>query len=76
MSLNDIFRFANLKNVNLSNDEAIFILNFIKKNWLTLLKNQDISIIDKYKDNFSDDNYFKIKTTLIEYKNKYGKMFR
>lgn len=76
LSLNDIFNFASKSNINLSNEEAQFILNFLKANWYSLLKKQDISVLDKYKDNFSSDNFTKIRDNLLMYKNKYGRLFR
>ncbi len=76
LSLNDIFNFASKSNINLSNEEAQFILNFLKSNWYILLKKQDISVLDKYKDNFSSDNFTKIRDNLLMYKNKYGRLFR
>jgi len=76
LSLNDIYNFAYIKNINLSNEEALFILDYLKNNYLSLLKNQDINIIDKYKDKFSYNNYLALKSILIEYKNKYGNLFK
>lgn len=76
LSLNDIFTFASKSNIKLSNEEAQFILSFLRSNWYSLLKNQDISILDKYKDNFSPENFSKIKDNLLLYKNKYGRLFR
>lgn len=76
LSLNDIFTFASKSNINLSNEEAQFILSFLRSNWYSLLKNQDISILDKYKDNFSPENFKKIKDNLLLYKIKYGRLFR
>lgn len=76
LSLNDIFTFASNSNIKLSNEEAQFILSFLRSNWYSLLKNQDISILDKYKGNFSPENFRKIKDNLLLYKNKYGRLFR
>ena len=47
LSLNDIFNFASKNSVNLSLDEGEFILRFLKNNWYSLLKNQNIEVIDK-----------------------------
>jgi len=76
LSINDIYKFANFKNISLSSEEALFILDYIKNNYLDILKYQDISILDKYKDKFKYNNYLAIKDTLIEYKNKYGNLFK
>ena len=66
LSLNDIFNFAKKNSVNLSNEEASFILNFLKNNWYSLLKNQNIEIINSYKDNFSPNNFQRIKELLMK----------
>ena len=76
LSLNDIFNFASKNSVNLSLDEGDFILRFLKNNWYSLLKNQNIEVIDNYKNNFSPENFAKIKELVEYYKTRYGKLFR
>ncbi len=76
LSLNDIFNFASKNSVNLSLDEGQFILRFLKNNWYSLLKNQNIEVIDNYKNNFSPENFAKIKELVEYYKTRYGKLFR
>lgn len=76
LSLNDIFNFASKNSVNLSLDEGEFILRFLKNNWYSLLKNQNIEVIDNYKNNFSPENFVKIKELVEYYKARYGKLFR
>lgn len=76
LSLNDIFNFASKNSVNLSLDESKFILRFLKNNWYSLLKNQNIEVIDNYKNNFSPENFVKIKELVEYYKARYGKLFR
>ncbi|CCY88874.1 unknown [Mycoplasma sp. CAG:956] len=76
LSLNDIFNFASKNSVNLSLDEGEFILRFLKNNWYSLLKNQNIEVIDNYKNNFSPENFAKIKELVEYYKARYGKLFR
>lgn len=75
LSLNDIFNFASKNSVNLSLDEGQFILRFLKNNWYSLLKNQNIEVIDNYKSNFSPENFAKIKELVEYYKTRYGKLF-
>ena len=75
LSLNDIFNFASKNSVNLSQDEGEFILRFLKNNWYSLLKNQNIEVIDNYKNNFSPENFVKIKELVEYYKARYGKLF-
>lgn len=76
LSLNDIFNFASKNSVNLSLDEGEFILRFLKNNWYSLLKKQNIEVIDNYKNNFSPENFAKIKELVEYYKTRYGKLFR
>ncbi len=73
LSLNDIFSFASKNNISLSNEEAIFILDFIKKNWQEVLSNPDFLEIEQYKSRFSEENFLKIKKLIIFYRNKYSK---
>ena len=63
LSLNDIFNFASKNSVNLSLDEGQFILRFLKNNWYSLLKNQNIEVID--------DNY-NAEQNEVEIINKYN----
>lgn len=76
LSLNDIFSFASKNSVNLSQDEGEFILRFLKNNWYSLLKNQNIEVINNYKNNFSPENFQKIKELLEYYRAHYGRLFR
>ena len=76
LSLNDIFSFASKNSVNLSQDEGEFILRFLKNNWYSLLKNQNIEVINNYKNNFSPENFQKIKELLEYYRTRYGRLFR
>lgn len=76
LSLNDIFSFASKNSVNLSQDEGEFILRFLKNNWYSLLKNQNIEVINNYKNNFSPENFQKIKELLEYYRARYGRLFR
>lgn len=73
LTLNDIYSFANKNNINLSNEEAIFILDFIKKNWQEVVSNPDSLKIEQYKSNFTEENFLKIKKLITFYRNKYSK---
>ena len=75
LSLNDIFNFANKNMINLSKDEGEFILHFLKNNWYSLLKNQNLEVLNNYQNNFSPENFSKIKELLEYYKTRYGKLF-
>ncbi|MBR1413162.1 MAG: hypothetical protein IJ574_00630 [Bacilli bacterium] len=60
------------KSINLNNNELDFTYNFIKKNWNTFLSNPTLNSIDKYKDNYTQDNFIKIKNLANEYLKKYS----
>jgi hypothetical protein len=76
LNINDIYNFAIKNNINLSNEEASFILKFIKNNWQEIFNNPNLDDLDKYKDNFNKDNFIKIKNLLIIYYNKYNKLLK
>lgn len=61
------------KNINLSDDELSFSYEFVKNNWKSILSNHGIFDIDKYKDNFSEENFIKIKNLIKESIIKYNK---
>lgn len=71
MNIEDINNFAKSKNINLSNEELSFTYNFIKKNYQDMLKNPQVFSLDRYKNNYSIENYNKINKVYEEYKNKY-----
>ncbi len=67
---------ANKKNIFFSNEELEFSFNFIKKNWNQIFSNPASFDITKYKNNFTNDNFIKIKNLYIESLNKYGHYFK
>ena len=72
LTLNDIYSFATKNNVILSESEANFVFNFIKNNYQEILNNPNLDI-DKYKSNFTEENFNKIKKLITFYSNKYSK---
>lgn len=72
LSIYDLNNLAIGKGIYLSPEELNFSFNFIKKNWKTVLSNYSLFDIDKYKNNYSDENFFKIKKLVKEYTIKYG----
>ena len=68
---NDINNFAIKNNINLNDNELDFTYNFIKKNYKEVLSNPDLLNLDKYKDNYSEDNFIRIKKLFREYMQKY-----
>ena len=68
----DINNFAIKKNVFLSESELNFTYEFLKKNWQDILKNPNAFDINRYKDNFSPENFIKVKKVFEEYYQKFG----
>ena len=71
ISKEDINNFAIKKNINLNENELDFTYNFIKKNWNQILSNPNMLNLDRYKSNYSDENFNKIKILFNEYYSKY-----
>ena len=71
LTKDDINNFAIKNNVNFNEHELDFTFNFIKKNYKEVLSNPDLLNLDKYKDNYSNENFIKIKKLFIEYLQKY-----
>lgn len=71
LTKDDVNNFAISKNVTLSSEELDFTYLFIQKNWEQIIKNPKLLNLDRYKDNFSPDNFFKIKKLFNEYSAKY-----
>lgn len=72
MSIHDLNNLAISKGIGLSKDELEFSYNYIKKNWKNVLSNYSLFDFDKYKEKYSDENFFKIKKLIKEYTLKYG----
>lgn len=72
MDINDVNNFAINKGIGLSNEELDFTYRFIKQNWKNILSNHGIFDIEKYKSNYSEENFIKIKKLLKEYTIKYA----
>ena len=71
LSIDDVNNFAQKNNIFLSPEELSFTYQFIKKNWQQILANPSILNLDRYKDNFSEENLIKIKKLFKEYSIKY-----
>lgn len=72
LTIHDLNNLAINKGIALSPEELNFSYDFIKKNWKTVLSNYSLFDIDKYKRNYSEENFFKIKQLIKEYTLKYG----
>lgn len=67
----DINNFATKKNVFLSESELNFTYEFLKKNWQDILKNPNVFDINRYKNQFSEENFYKVKKIFDEYYQKF-----
>ena len=72
LKLEDISNFATNKGITLSENELVFTYEFIKKNWESILGNPKLFNIDRYKSNYTPDNFIKIKKIYKEYLQKYS----
>ncbi len=72
LKLEDVSNFASNKGITLSENELVFTYEFIKKNWESILGNPKLFNIDRYKSNYTPDNFIKIKKIYKEYLQKYS----
>ena len=73
MNIEDVNKFALSPNIHLSEEELSFTYNFIKKNYKDFFNNPNVFDIDRYKNNYSNENFIKVKNVFIEYLSKYKK---
>lgn len=71
MTKDDVKNFALTQNIQLNNEEASFIYTFLKKNWEELLGNPNGLIMEKYRNQFSEENYNKINNLVNYYRSTY-----
>ena len=72
LTIHDLNNLAISNNILLSNEELSFAFEFFKKNWQTILANHGVFDIDRYKDRFSEENFYKIKKLIKDSLLKYG----
>ena len=60
MTKEDINNFALSKDIHLSADELNYTYDFIKKNYKTMLTSPKLFNINRYKNNYSEENFSKI----------------
>lgn len=73
ITIDDVNNFAISKDVYLEENELIFTYEFIKKNWESILDNPQLFNIDRYKNNFKEDTFSKIKKLYNEYFQQYSR---
>lgn len=71
MNKEDVKKFATKNNINLSEEELEFTFQFVKKNWKTILGNPNSFQFERYKNNYSEENYQKMNRLINEYRVKY-----
>ncbi len=71
MTKEDINNFALSKDIHLSDTELDFTYNFIKKNYINIMDNPKLFDIDRYKNNYTKENFSKIAKVYQEYFNRY-----
>lgn len=72
MTRDDINNFAISKNINLSENELDFTYNFVKKNYQDFFSNPKVFNINRYKSNYSEENFSKISKVWNEYYKKFA----
>lgn len=64
----DIVKFANKNNLQVTNHELEFVYAFIKNNYQTVLKNPSSFSLAPYRKEFSNENYEFIENLINKYK--------
>jgi len=67
-----LHNFALKNNVSLSENELDFTFTFVKKNWEMIFRNPNLLNLDRYKEQFSEENFLKIQKLISFYYQKYG----
>ena len=73
ITIDDVNNFAISKDVYLEENELIFTYEFIKKNWESILDNPQLFNIDRYKNNFKEETFSKVKKLYNEYFQQYSR---
>lgn len=66
-----VMSFALMHNIVLSETELNFTYNFIKKHGEVAISNFDNFNLDQYQENYSQENFVKIKALFQEYSQKF-----
>lgn len=72
LTKDDIRNFALNKDINLSDNELNFTFDFVKKNYKNVLGNPRLFKIERYKNNYSEENFNKISKVWHEYSQRYA----
>lgn len=71
-----ILEFAQKNDVILSPSELEFTLQYIKKNGMEILKNPNHLNIERYKSNYTEENFMKIQKLIPMYFQKYQHLLK
>ncbi len=72
LSIEQVNDFATKNNVFLSENELNFTYTFVKKNWEMIFRNPNLLHLERYKEQFSPENFQKIQKLFTMYYQKYG----
>ena len=61
LTIDQVNDFAMKNNIILSSEELTFTYSFVKKNWEQILKNPNSLNLERYKKEFTDENFHKIE---------------
>lgn len=67
LTKHDVNSFAIKNNINLTSSELDFTYTFIKNNYKEVLNNKNNFNFNKYRSNFSEDSFNKIKILIDKY---------
>ena len=71
-----ILEFAQKNGVELSPSELEFTHQFVKKNGMEILKNPNHLNLERYKSNYTEENYMKIQKLIPMYFQKYQHLLK
>lgn len=72
MTKDDVNNFALSKNIHLSESELDYTYDFVKKNYKSMLQNPKLFNIERYRSNYTEENFTKISKVYQEYFQKYA----
>ena len=73
ITVNDIKNFANKKNINLTNTDAIILYTYMKNHYQDFLNGNDEEIIKEIKNKITPNTFKEAYKLYLEYKIKYLK---
>ena len=68
----EVQSFAMKNNIILTEEELNFTYTFVKKNGEMIIRNPNLLQFDRFKDQFSTENFVKIQRLFVMYYQKYG----